>query len=240
MQSTANAQATNMQHELNMQGTHMVATAQAIATATQWQYQIDQQNTAIAQAATNAVLPTHAIWTADAARAQATIQAGEAEKVALAVKRQAMKNGLDAFGPWVLLVVVGGVAAWGYSKFIKTRPHVRDQYGSRPILEREFKGGVVYYLPDLAKSGATAVLDDGTVVDYGPVDQQEFPNVVRRAQAIEAIKSLPSESANTGKQMINVEFGKQGGGRVTIANATAMSPVLDEADRNLVSEVGNV
>jgi hypothetical protein len=239
VQSTANAQATAMQFELDMQGTQMVATAQAIATATNFQYMLNQQNTAAAAAATNAVAPTHAIMTVTAQAYSDRIKEGEARKVELAVRRQELKNGLDAFAPWLLSIVVLAVSGWGYMKFVKVRPFERDAFGSRPILSRDVKGGVVYYLPDLAKTGATYVGDDGRVMDYGPIDQQEFPNVMRRAQGIEAIKALPSEMAGAGKQMINIEYGRQGGGRVTISptSTNSMGPVLDEAERNLIEDV---
>jgi hypothetical protein len=239
VQSTANAQATDMQFKLDMQGTQMVATAQAIATATYFQHTINQQNTAAAVAATNAVAPTHAIMTVTAQAYSDRIKEGEARKVELAVRRQEMSNGIDALAPWALLVGALAVAGWGYMRFVRMRPFERDQFGNRPTIGQSVKGGVVYFMPELAESGTTKVLDSGEVVRYAPIDAKEFSNQMRRQQGIEAIRALPSELAGAGRNMINIEYGRQGGGRVTISPATAssMGPVLDEVDRNLLEDI---
>jgi hypothetical protein len=236
IESTANAQATQMQHELDVQGTQMMATAQAQATSTAFQFVVNSQNTALAVAATNAVQPTHAIWTQTAIVNAQIIAQGEARQVQLAVRRQELKNGLDAFLPWGILVSLTVVVGMGFSQFVKTRAHQRDAFGDMPLIERMTKGGVVYIKSQLLETGVVKVNDDGSVVRYAAMDKDEQSRINHGAQIIEGIRALPSQYADSSKKMVLELSGQRPGSRVTISQDLSMNPVLDEVDRNLLEE----
>ena len=238
-QQTAEARVFYAQQTAYAQSTQMMATAQYQATATMWQFQIDQQNTSVAAQSTSAVQPTHAIWTQNAVNAIATIEQGEADKVALAVRRQSMKNVFDAYLPW--LIVVGSiiVLARGFAEFVKTRVHSRDEHGRVPLIQlKTDNGDTIVVKPELMESSTMKIQRDGAVVRYSPMDVQEQSDINRRAQAVEAIAALPTPYAQSGAKIVTSEF-KSTRARVTIGNPSSMGPVLDEADRGFLEEVKN-
>lgn len=238
IESTAQERERSMIATANAQGTQMMWTAQAAATATQGQKNIDDNNTAVAGIATSAVLPTHQLWTQEAIYAVQTMDAGEAESVRLAVRRQQLKNGLDAYLPWGILLALAYVGGVGFMKFVQTRAHGRDAHGAVPLLEVATNDGRVFVDAPAMESGLVKVLKTGEVIRYAPMDPNEQANINRRKQAIEAIRALPSELASVGKQMVSVEFGRAGGGRVLVGQNAAgpMNAVIDEANRKFMEE----
>ena len=235
-QQTAEARIFYGQQTAQAEGTQMMATAQAQATATMWSWQISQQDTAVAAQATAQVLPTHQIFTMEAMRAQATVQAGEAEKVALAVRRQEMKNVFDAYLPWILIVGAVLVLGRGFAEYVKTRVHSRDEHGAVPLLQlRADNGDTILVKPEELETGIMKVQKDGSVIRYGAMDAQEQSDIKRRNQAIEAIRALPTPYAQTGAKIITSEFNTTHA-RVTMGSTAPLSSVLDEADRGFLEE----
>jgi hypothetical protein len=238
-QQTAEARVWFAQQTANAQSTQIMGTQMAAATATMWAYQIDQQNTAVAGAATAAVQPTHAIWTQNAVYAVQTIEAGEAAKVELAVRRQNMKNIFDALLPWAIVVGAIIVLARGFAEWVKTRVHSRDEHGRVPLIQMKTDSGdTIVVKPELMESSTMKIQKDGAIVRYAPMDTQEQSDINRRAQAVEAIAALPTPYAQTGTKIVTSEFNSTRA-RVTIGNPASMGPVLDEADRGFLEEAKN-
>ncbi len=239
IEMTAQARATYMQGTANAEGTQVMNTAAAAATSTMYVQQLNQQNTAVAQVATSQVLPTHAIWTQNAVNALATIEQGEADKVALAVRRQEMKNVFDAYLPWLLIVGAIVVVARGFGEYVKTRVHARDEHGRVPLIQMKTDSGdTIVIKPELMDGSTMKIQKDGAVVRYAPMDAQEQSDINRRAAAVEAIAALPTPYAQSGAKIITSEFNSTHA-RVTVGNPLSMGPVLDEADRGFLEEAKN-
>jgi hypothetical protein len=229
-QMTSQARATYMQGTANAEGTQVQNTAAAQGTATERVFIINSQATANAAAMTAVVQPTSDILTLQAARIQQTVEAGEAEKVELAVQRQQMKNSLDAYLPWAIILVMGYVFGRGFSTWVKTRTHPRDEHGRTQTFTRELSdGGVVIVKPEQMETGIVKLTGDGDVIRYAPMDKEEQSDINRRSQAVEAIAALPVPYAQHGAKMLGGEFGKSTP-RVTFRSDNALNPVLDEAD----------
>jgi len=223
----------------NAQGTQMMWTAQAAATATQGQKNIDDNSTAVAGIATSAVLPTHQIWTQAAVYAIQTVEQGEANKVELAVKRQKMKNVFDALLPWTMTVAVMIVVGMGFMQFVKTRVHGRDEHGAVPLLQmRTDNGDTVLVQAENLETGVIKIQKDGAVLRYAPMDAQEQSDIKRRNQAVEAIRALPTPYAQTGAKIITSEFSTTHA-RVTVGNPNAIRPALDETEQGLLEDIKN-
>ena len=237
IKSTAQEKDRQMIATANAQGTQMMYTAAAASTATTYQQIVESQGTQLAAAATQAVLPTHAIWTLDAIQAQQTIEAGEASKVKLAVRRQELRNGFDALLPWTLIVSATIVIALGFMQFVKTRVHTRDEHGAVPLLQmRADNGDTIFLKAENMETGVTKIQKDGSVIRYAPMDAQEQSDITRRNQAVEAIRALPTPYAGTGAKIITSEFSTTHA-RVTVGNPSAIRPALDEAEQGLLEEV---
>jgi hypothetical protein len=236
---TAQARATYMQGTANAEGTLVMNTAQAAATATtDMQIRIDATANA-ANAATAQVLPTHAIWTQNAVHAIQTIEQGEADKVELAVRRQKMKNGFDALLPWTLTVGAIIVIAKGFGEWVKTRVHNRDEHGRVPLIQMKTDSGdMIVIKPELMEASTMKIQRDGAVVRYEPMDAQEQSDINRRAAAVEAIAALPTPYAQTGAKILTSEFNSSRA-RVTIGDPRSAPSILDEADQGFLEEAKN-
>lgn len=238
-QQTAEARVWFAQQTAYAESTMVMRTAEAAATSTAYIQAVNAQGTSVAGAATAAVQPTHAIWTQNAVFALATIEQGEANQVALAVRRQEMKNIFDAYLPW--LIVLGGTIALarGFAEYVKTRVHARDEHGAVPLLQmRADNGDTVLVKAEDMETGVMKVGKDGSVIRYAPMNEREQSDIKRRNQAVEAIRALPTPYAQTGAKIVTSEFSSTHA-RVTVGNPAAMSPVMDETDRGLLEEIKN-
>lgn len=222
-----------------------IATAQQNAANTQSALVFIQQTQAAQgvetqQAAqlTAAVEPTHAMWTVTAVSIQQRISEGQARDVELAVRRQEMKNGFDAYGPWLMVVAVFIVSSEGFKKWLKTRVFKRDEHGKLPTISTEADDGKkVFAKLDLLPVPIFSVDKVGNVDVPPPSDPAEQSAVTRRMQAIEAISFLPSPYAQQGTKMMNTEFGGQKSTpNIFTRNNPALSPVLDEAEAQLLED----
>ena len=204
-QRTAYAQATNQQ-----------ATAYSQATATQVSLIYIQQTqqahgleTQQAAQQTAVVEPTHAIWTQQAIYVQQTITAGQAEQVQLAVRRQEMKNGFDAYGPLAIVIFVLLASSEGFRKWLKTRVFKRDEHGKAPVLAFEKDGVTVVTRPDLMISQAMQIGQDGAIAAPQVTDQDAQMLVARGAQLIEAVSFLPPDRGQQGNKWLNGYFSQR-------------------------------
>ena len=234
-QQTANAESTQMMNTVVAQAT---ATSGWITAAAVTAVYHDGQ-TQVAAQSTNAVLPTHAIWTQNAVYAVQTIEAGEAAKVELAVRRQNMKNVFDALLPWTIVVGAIIILARGFGEWVKTRIHSRDEHGAVPFIQLKTNSGdTIMVKPEDLETGLLKIGKDGSVIRYEPQDPREQSDIKRRNQAVEAIRALPTPYANTAGKIITSEFSSTHA-RVTMGNSTAMGPALDEANQGFIEEVKN-
>lgn len=241
---TAQAQGTQQQATAYAQGTQAVATSNALATGTaqglvfiqqtQAAYAVSTQNS---MRATDAVAPTHAVLTVTAQSYEDRIKEGQARDVELAVRRQEMKNGFDAYGPWLMVIFIVLVTSDGFKKWLKVRVFKRDEHGKTPVavFEKEDGRQAIVKFDHMIGSSAT-VHPDATVSEPTPsADQLE---VTKRAQAIEAISQIPPQHAKQSTSIMNSEFGVRKSEAPTIRfNDRAMGSVVDEADGLLMEEV---
>jgi hypothetical protein len=238
-QQTAEARIFYANQTAAAQSTAMIATAAVQSTATRYQQLMDENSTAVAYAATQNMAPTSIIWTQQAVQMIWTVQAGEAKQVELAVKRQEMKNWMDAYLPWAILICVSIAAAWGFNKFVLTRPFARDEHGAVPLIQRQTSAGVVIVRPELLETGVMRIDNDGQIHRYQPMDGKEQSDITRRAQAVDAIRALPTPYAATAKGIIGGEFGRSSSARVVINPTPSMGPALDEAEQNFLGDANN-
>lgn len=213
-------------------------TAQAADTLTAQAQQTHAVETAISGAQTATMAPPAATWTAQAVNVLQTIEAGEANKVNFAVKRTSATNMLVAYGPWAILTALAYVGGRGFSTWVKTRTHPRDDHGRPQTFQRELPdGGVVFVKPEQMETGIIKVTGEGDVIRYAPMDKQEQSDITRRAQMTDAIAALPMPYARNAQPMMKTEFGNPQIGSPTVqilSEARSLSPVLEEAESKLV------
>ena len=234
-QMTAYAQATSVQMTAFAEGTKVMGTVYAQATTTERAYIVQGQATATAFVMTQSMQPTSDSMTMQAALVKQTVEAGEAEKVELAVKRQAAKNYFDAFLPWTLIVALAYVTGRGFQTWVKTRTHPRDEHGRPQTFTRELSdGGVVMVRPEQLETGMVKITRDGDVVRYAPMDAAEQSDINKRNQFVEGIAALPDSYAQQAPKLLMSGFGNAGKPRINFRADVALSPVLDEADDQLL------
>jgi hypothetical protein len=236
---TAFAQATQVQATAFAEGTQVMGTAYAQGTATERAFVMQGQASATALAFTQVVAPTNDLLTLQAARIMQTVEAGEAQKVELAVKRQSAKNYFDAFLPWTLIVALAWVAGRGFATWVKTRTHPRDEHGRQQTFTRELPdGGVVMVKPEQMETGLVKITKDGSVIRYAPMDAAEQSKINKHNQFVESIAALPDSYAQQAPKLLMSGFEKGNKSRVNFRADVALSPVLDEADEQFLGGNG--
>jgi len=244
-QQTANAQATQSQGAVYAKATEAQGTAYWQATATR-QNEVWIQGTqgaynlqtATAAVETRMVQPTHALWTQTAVAVDQRIKEGQARDVELAVRRQEMKNGLDAYGPWAVVILLAFVSTRGFQDWVKKRVFKRDEHGKSPIIAFEKDDGTTAIVKtDLMVNPIIRVDKTGNVDQPNTVENDRQDDVTRRAQAIEALSMLPTPYAQQGGKIMNTEFGRIGSRpSVIVRDDPALRPVFDEVDAEILQE----
>jgi len=171
---------------INMKATAEQAERNVVGTAT-------AQQQAIYNSMTAQVLPTHAMWTQEAVKQQQIIATNEVELSNLQVVRQRKSNTLDALWKYAVAtasIVAAVIVVLRYSRvreikneetgvieglLVDARQLVRPQLLTGPVLELGGKEGP--HIPQVAN----------------PEEQSE---VTRRAQAIEALRAMPTQQPN--------------------------------------------
>lgn len=232
---TAFAQATQVQATAFAQGTQVMATSYAQGTATERAFVMQGQASATALVLTQVVAPTNDLLTLQAARIMQTVEAGEAQKVELAVKRQSAKNYFDAFLPWTLIVALAYVAGRGFVTYVKTRTHPRDEHGRQQTFTRELAdGGMVMVKPEQMESGMVKITKDGEVIRYAPIDAAEQSEINKRNQFVEGIAALPDSYAQQAPKLLMSGFGQTDRPRVNFRADLSLTPVINEADEQFL------
>lgn len=238
LQQTADAKIAYGQQTAWAASTQAMATNYAAATGTAWQWAIDQENTRIAAVGTAAVLPTHAQWTQAAVFAIQTIEQGEANKVALAVKKQTMTNAISAFSPWVILFGSLATLALGFREFVRIREHARDEHGRTKAFSHSTKdGSIVWVDGDRMQEPIVKILADGNIIRYAS-DPEAQARVNHDSKVVDALSVLPGTYSPVAGQIMGANFGK-GGVRVQVT-ADVHNSAIDEAERKFIEEDSNV
>lgn len=238
-QMTAQAAAIALESTQSAEGTKVANTAIAQATATERALVMQAAGTGTAAVLTAVVQPTMDILTLQAARIVQTVEAGEAEKVALAVRRQTMKNTFDAFLPWTLTIALAYVFGRGFATWVKTRTHARDEHGRTPTITRELPdGGVIMMLPDQMETGVTKVTGDGSVVRYAPMDKEEQSHINKGRMIAEIVGQLPAGLPEAGKNLLTKFAGPQNAvpARIIVKGDGSLRAAIEEADQRLITE----
>lgn len=178
---------------------------------------------------TAAVLPVYQQNEIAELRAQETIAVGNAEQVALAVRRQQIKNTADAVLPWTLIVAVTlTVAFFGYL-MLQTTAYSRDASGSFRTLTIAHKKGKTVVRPDLMKSPTLTVRRTGEVESPEPTETDK--EVTRRSQLVDALRAIPAvqQFAKTAKSMFDAVFGTRSRREVPQVNLADLGAAFDEA-----------
>lgn len=199
------------------------ATAQArMDNATAWAYAAVRTETSFEVTVTAAAVGTMTAFpmtmtalpmnnTAQAASllARGTEQSGSAELVNLTVKRQTMKNSLDAFLPWLLIMssfIVGICAIVVFSQYRQLK---RDRSGMLPVEAVKHTGGTTFIRPDLLTSPALTVNKRGQITESGA--QTDFQQqTTRRAQLVEASKGKTMPEFQQTVRMFGQSSGNSG------------------------------
>jgi len=244
-QQTANAQATQSQGAVYAKATEAQGTAYWQATATrqnevwiQATQAAHDHATATAGRETQMVQPTHALWTQTAVVLDQRIKEGQARDVELAVRRQEMKNGLDAYGPWAVVILLAFVSTRGFQDWVKKRIFKRDEHGKSPIIALEKDDGTTAIVKtDLMVNPIMRVDKLGNVDQPNIVENDRQDDVTRRAQAIEALSMLPTPYAQQSGKIMNTEFGRNGSRpSVLVREDQGLRPVFDETDAEILQE----
>jgi hypothetical protein len=213
--------------------------ATVAAQATERAIVMSNNATGTAAVLTAVVQPTNDILTLQAARIVQTVEAGEAEKVALSVRRQEMKNSLDAYFPWVLTLALAYVFGRGFSTYVKTRMHARDEHGRTPTITRELPdGGVVLLRPDQLETGMVKVSGTGDVIRYAPMDKEEQSHINKGNILAEIVGQLPAGMQETGKNILSKFTGGSAPqpGRIIVSGDGTLRTAIEEADQKLLQE----
>jgi hypothetical protein len=238
-QMTSQAAAIELQSTQSAEGTKVANTAIAQATATERAMVMQAAGTGTAAVLTAVVQPTMDSLTLQAARIVQTVEAGEAEKVALSVRRQTMKNTFDAFLPWTLTLVLAYVFGRGFQTWVKTRPHARDEHGRTPTITRELPdGGVIFMLPDQMETGVVKITGDGSVVRYAPMDKEEQSHINKGKMIAEIVGQLPAGQTDAGKNLLQKFAVPQttAPARIVVSGNGDLKSAIEEADQRLLEE----
>jgi hypothetical protein len=181
---------------------------------------------------TQTAMPMYATAEAASLLAKGTEERGNADLTYLTVQRQSMKNGLDAYLPWTLIVsgfIIGVLAIVVYSQFRQLK---RDRNGLLGVEVVKHKNGVTYVKSDQMTGPAMTVNKHGQITEVGS-DSEFQQNTTRRQQLREATigKTIPEF-----KQVVGM-FGAPGGnsGGVNYFDADRrFGKILGEAEEDMV------
>ncbi len=215
-QARRDSEATAEQNQQNIVGT---ATAQ-------------QQN--IWNQATLEVLPTHAYWTQQAVFIEQTLAADQAKLSNLEVEQQKDTNTIDWLAP--LLAVATIIVVFAIVQIRKSRMQkvVNEEDGT---VEGLLLDGNRLIRPQLMP-GPVLILDGETVRAPDVTDPETQREVTRRAQAIEALRAMPTQAPTANAAlMTNSIFGETKAPTVKVMPAMQLPrEVLDELSDQVVEE----
>lgn len=230
-QARKDAEATAQRERMDAAATEQqkrddAATAQARkdaeATAQQGRVDISNTQSALATATwvavTQTAIPTNDAMTAQAVIVEQALATNQVELSNLEVERQQKSNMLEALGPYLFVLTVILVAAIILLRRSRVNTIKNEETGSTEIVV--FDNKKVVKPANMPKTVLN--LDDDTMPDL--VDPAEQAEVTRRAQAIEALRNMPSNPPNSAANLSNSVFGGQSQPRFQILNPNEAPP----------------
>jgi len=170
---------------INMQATAEQAERNVVGTAT-------AQQQAIYNSMTAQVLPTHAMWTQEAVRQQQIIATNEVELSNLEVVRQRKSNTLDALWKYAVATAAIVAAVIVVLRYSRVREIKNEETG---VVEGLLVDAEQVIKPQLL-TGPVLDLRGKTATVPKLVDAEIQNEVTRRAQAIEALRAMPTQQPN--------------------------------------------
>lgn len=210
------------------------ATAAAAGTSTAIGY-VQATGTAQYQATQNVIQATQeaAAWSA-----QATAQAAQAESAQLAANRERMTNGVIAWGPWALALIL--TIALGYTLWKKSQVGTieRDENGFMPGLMVSHGGQKILFSPDRMAGPVVVMSRNGIITAPQLVDAAAQDATTRRAQAVEAINALPPQAQRQGMGLMAQTFnGPAPRSTIEVLPQGQIGGWVDEAESKLSEEI---
>ena len=205
-QERQDAQAT--QARIDAEATH--SQARVDAEATQSQARLDVRSTqeagatATAGIQTIAAIPTSNSWTQTANEQNILLQNNQVELSNLAVEQQRQKNTPEWLVPFLIAIFAAVVGAVYVIRYSRVR-EVKNDDGDVELLLIDGETGVrpsLLYGPVLNLKGAASVPLLAPSV-------REQSKVTERAQAVEAIKSMPAQTTQQAASTFNKYFGSR-------------------------------
>jgi hypothetical protein len=224
-QARKDAQATEQQRREDIAATQMVMHDFWTATA---------QQQAIYNSMTAQVLPTHMIWTQEAVQQQQIIATNKVELSNLEVERQRKSNTLDALWKYAVATAMMIAAVIMVLRYSRVREIKNDETG---VIEGLLVDAKHLIRPQLMPGPALDLSGD-TVTAPQVVDKETQNEVTRRAQAIEALRAMPTErpTANAAL-MTNSVFAESKKPVIQVLEAGQVQrKVLDELADQVVEE----
>jgi hypothetical protein len=199
--------------------------------ATEQQMRIDAASTQSANATatwvvmTMTALPPHATLTQMAVQQQIALSTNEVELSNLQVRRQQQSNTLQALGPYTVALVLVVVLVVYILRMSRTKEFKNEE----GVVDAVLLDNSTMVRPALMPG---AVLNLGKTPNVPLLTDPETQNeIVRRHQAIEALRAMPTQSPTAnGQNLMNSVFGEPTAPRFQILDAKDLPPaeLLDE------------
>lgn len=212
---------------INMRATAEQAERNVVGTAT-------AQQQAIYNSMTAQVLPTHAMWTQDAVRQEQIIATNEVELSNLQVVRQRKSNTLDALWKYAVATFSIVAAVIVVLRYSRVREIKNEETG---VIEGILVDGKYLVKPQLLP-GPVLELDGDEPRVPQMTNPDEQSEVTRRAQAIEALRAMPTQAPTANATlMANSVFGESRKPVVEVLPpGSAPRVILDELSDQVIEE----
>lgn len=162
--------------------------------------------------------------------------AAQAESAQMAAEREQMTNGVIAWGPWVIVLIVLGVASYVVYRKSQIGTIDRDQNGMMPGVVLFHKGRKMLVSMDRMFAPVLELGRDGISAPR-LTDDEHQEGTTRRAQAVEAINALPPQAQKQGMGLMSQTFNTASRPTIEVMEAGAVRGWVDEAENKLGEEL---
>lgn len=162
--------------------------------------------------------------------------AAQAESARMAAEREQMTNGVIAWGPWAIILVVLCVVAYVIYRKSQIGTIERDANGMMPGVVLFHQGRKMLVSMDRMFAPVLEVGQDGISAPR-LTDDEHQEGTTRRAQAVEAINALPPQAQKQGMGLMSQTFNTVARPTIEVMEAGAVSSWVDEAESKLGEEL---
>ena len=214
-----------------------VARLNAGATSTQQVWEVTKQ-AAVAQSTSTAAAEAtkgsiEATRSAAAWNAQATAQAAQAENTVIELDKTRMTYGVTAWGPWVLLFLVGGAFAFYIWKKSQVGIVQTDASGRYPVMVIQDGKRKTVLMPDRLPVPLLELHDGASAPQLTDTESQRM--ATRGAQVVDAVKSLPPGYPRQAVGMAgSLAANPPAQVNIQVVQPDRLGPVLDEVESGLL------